>query len=641
MARGISSETSEKLAELKKNIADFPTVPGIYIMKNAIDKIIYVGKAKVLRARVRSYFTGKTHSAKTQYLVSHIAKIEYIVTKTEVEAFLLEASLIKKHRPKYNIRLKDDKTYPYIKVSMADEFPRLYLSRKVKRDGSLYFGPFTSGLAVWETIRFLNRTFQLRDCGDHYFRNRTRPCLTHQIGNCTAPCVAMVNKEQYGKDVEGALLFLKGKDKQVLKELTKRMKSAAAEEQFEYAAKLRDSMSALEAILEKQAVINAMGEKDQDVIGFEGDERGCTIEVLHVRQGKLLGSQPHFMPLLNPTDEEENPQDWLASFVNQYYEENMVPDEVLLGADLGRDMHKLLEAVMHERTGRNIVVRYPTNQEGHRLLEIAQANATEHFKHHVTKNERKHKGLEEIKERLGLPDLPMRIECYDISNFQGSESVASQVVFEEGVPSKDYYRRYKIKTVQGANDFAMMKEVLSRRLAHTEQDEPQLIVVDGGKGQLSMAVAVLEELGKTNIPVAGLAKARTLGNFNDADVKGSEERVFLPGRQNPVTFPKNSEALHILVGIRDEAHRFAISYHRKLRENRSLESELDHIVGLGEKRKKTLLRKFESIDQLKCAAASEIAELPGFNTVLAERVLLQLNEDEMPVSEDTQPGVQK
>ncbi|MDZ4676876.1 MAG: excinuclease ABC subunit UvrC [Oligoflexia bacterium] len=640
MARNSKSDISEKLTELKASIAGFPTTPGIYLMKNAIDKIIYVGKAKVLRSRVRSYFTGSGHSAKTQYLVSHISKIEYIVTKTEVEAFLLEASLIKKHRPKYNIRLKDDKTYPYIKVSMADDYPRLYLSRKVKRDGSMYFGPFTSGLAVWETIKFLNRTFQIRDCSDHYFRNRTRPCLTHQIGNCTAPCVDIVDKETYQKDIQGALLFLRGKDKLLLKEITKRMKEAANDEQFEYAAKLRDSLEGLESILEKQSVINAMGEKDQDVIGYEGDERGCTIEVLHVRQGKLLGSQPHFMPLLNPTAEDENPQEWLASFVNQYYEENMVPDEVLLGADLGRDIHKLLEAVLCERTGKKVVVRYPTSQDASRMLEIAQANASEHFKHHVTKTERKHKGLEEIKERLGLSELPMRIECYDISNFQGAEAVASQVVFEEGVPSKDWYRRYKIKTVQGANDFAMMKEVLSRRMTHVEQDEPQLIVVDGGKGQLSMAVAVLEELKKTHIPVIGFAKARTLGKFDDADVKGSEERVFLPGRQNPVTFAKNSEALHILVGIRDEAHRFAISYHRKLRENRSLESELDHIVGLGEKRKKALLRKFESIDQLKCAPAADIAMLPGFNSVLAERVLLQLNEDESSVNEDTQPSIQ-
>jgi excinuclease ABC subunit C len=627
------TKPEDKITQLKEIVSQFPTEPGVYLMKNAIDKIIYVGKAKVLRARVRSYFNSKDHSTKTRSLVNNIDKIDYMVTKTEVEAFLLEASLIKKHRPKYNIRLKDDKAYPYIRVSLQDDFPRLYLVRKARKDGSLYFGPFTSGLMVHETIKFLNRTFQIRDCGDHYFRNRTRPCLTHQIGYCTAPCVGLINKEDYRKDIESALLLLKGKDKQVVKELTRRMKEAAKEEHFEKAGRIRDSIEALRAILEKQSVIDAMGEKDQDVIGFEGDERGCTIEVLHVRQGRLLGSQSHFISV-NPLSAEENPQEWLVSFLNQYYESNMVPDEVLLPVDLGRDLHKLLEAVLEERGHDDVSVRFATDDEGQRLTELANRNAAEHFKNQVARNAKKHLGLDEIREKLNLKDIPMRIECYDISNFQGEEAVASQVVFEEGIPNKDHYRRYKIKTVQGANDFAMMKEVLSRRLAHIEDPEPDLIVVDGGKGQLSVAVAILEELGKPHIPVAGLAKARTLGKFSDADVKGSEERVFLPGRQNPVTFAKNSEALHILVGIRDEAHRFAINYHRKLRDNKTLESELDAVTGLGEKRKRVLLSHFKSVDALKFAQAAEIAELPGFNSVLAERILIQLRDEE------TNPGVE-
>ncbi len=601
-------------------------------MKNVLDKIIYVGKAKVLRARVRSYFNSTDHSAKTKTLITHIDKIEYILTKTEVEAFLLEASLIKKHRPKYNIRLKDDKNYPYIKVSLEDEFSRLYLVRKVKKDGGLYFGPFTSGLMVYETIKFLNHTFQIRDCADHYFRNRTRPCLTHQIGNCTAPCVGLISAEAYRKDIESAMLLLKGRDKQVLKLLTQRMKEAAKDEKFEKAAKLRNSLEALNAILEKQSVINAMGEKDQDVIGFEGDERGCTIEVLHVRQGKLLGSQSHFISV-NPLSALENPQDWLVSFVNQYYESNVVPDEVLLPVDLGRDLHKLLKAVLEERSSKEVGVRFATDTSGQKLGELANRNAAEHFKNQVAKNARKHIGLDEIKEKLGLKEIPMRIECFDISNFQGQESVASQVVFEEGVPNKDLYRRYKVRTVEGPNDFASMKEVLSRRLAHMDEPEPDLLVVDGGKGQLSVALAVLEEIGKNKIPVCGLAKARTLGKFNDKELKASEERIFVPGRQNPVVFAKNSEAYAILVGIRDEAHRFAINYHRKLRDNKTLESELDAVTGLGEKRKKALLRHFQSIDQLKFAPAQEIAELPGFNTVLAERILLQLREDEMVAEE--------
>jgi len=620
----------ERVRRLKDLITQFPTLPGVYLMKNALDKIIYVGKAKGLRNRVRSYFTkSKDHSPKVRFMVGHITRIDYILTKTEVEAFLLEASLIKKYRPKYNIRLKDDKAYPYIMVSLKDEFPRLYMVRRVRNDGNQYFGPFTSGGAVFETIKFLNRTFMIRDCTDTFFRNRTRPCLSYQIGQCTAPCVKYIDKENYRKDVQSTLLFLKGKDKQIMRELNERMVTAAEEERFEYAAKLRDSIEALKAILEKQAVLNAMSEKDQDVIGYQGDERGCTVEVMHVRQGKLLGSKPHFLPLLNPASLEENPQEWLTSFINQYYEENIVPDEILLPDDLGRDICKLLENVLHERSGKEVVVRYPINADGTKLLELANANAQEHFKTYVSKSEKKQKGLEEIQKRLGLPKIPERIECFDISNFQGAESVASQVVFIDGVPSKDHYRRYKIKTVEGPNDFESMREVLTRRLKHEEEDKPDLIVVDGGKGQLGIATAVLKELGIIDIPVCGLAKARTLGDFDDKQVRASEERIFLPGRQNPVTFPNNSEALHILVGIRDEAHRFAITYHRKLRETGSLESELDAIVGLGERRKKLLLQKFKSVDGIRASDVDTIAVLPGFNRVLAERILLHLSDTEI------------
>lgn len=612
---------------LKKLISQFPTSPGVYLMKNNVDKIIYVGKAKNLRARVKSYFTkAKDQTAKTRFLVTHIMKIDFILTKTEVEAFLLEASLIKKYKPKYNIRMKDDKAYPYIKVSMEDDFPRLYLVRRVRKDGGAYFGPFTSGYAVWETIKFLNGAFQIRDCADHFFRNRTRPCLTHQIGRCTAPCVGYVDKEQYRQDIQSALLFLKGRDKQVLKQLEERMKKAAEEERFENAAKLRDSLKALEAILEKQAVLNAMSDKDQDIFGYEGDERGCMVEVMHIRAGKLIGSQPHFLSLLNPASTDENPQEWLTSFINQYYEENIVPDEVLVPDDLGRDIFKLLEAVLEERSGRTITVRYPTNSDSTNLLDLANKNAAEHFKTYVSRSEKKQKGLEEIQQRLGLPALPMCIECFDISNFQGAETVASQVVFMDGVPSKDHYRRYKIKTVEGPNDFESMREVLTRRLKHEDEDRPDLIVVDGGKGQLGIAVAVLKELNLEAIPVCGIAKARSMGSFQDSEVRASEERIFLPGRQNPVTFASGSEALHILTGIRDEAHRFAITYHRKLRESGGLESELDAVIGLGEKRKRLLLKKFSSIDEIRVAEAEVIAALPGFNRVLAERILLHLNE---------------
>lgn len=614
--------------EVREKIKEFPLTSGVYIMKNTGEKIIYIGKAKNIRHRVRSYFgEGKDMAPKTRLLVQHICDIEYILTNTEVEAFLLEASLIKKHRPKYNIRLRDDKAYPYIRFSWSDEFPRLYLSRKVKKDGSLYFGPYTSGFAVHGTIRFLNRTFKIRDCTDAVFKTRKRPCMTYQIGRCTAPCVKYIEKPDYRGEIEGAKLFLKGQNRKVIQALSDRMLKAAEEEKFEVAARLRDSLESVKAILEKQHVINAASDNDQDALGFFGDERGCLIESIHVRAGRVIGRRSHFLPHLNPNDPLEDPREWLVDFMNQYYDENFIPDDVLLPLDIGSDLYKLMEQVLKERSGQKVAVRFATDEKGRALVTMANENAEAQFQKYVSKSEEKLRGLDEIQQKLHLAEKPMRIECYDISTLQGQETVASQVVFEEGVPAKENYRRYKIKTVQGQNDFAAMYEVLQRRFKHTEYEEPQLIVVDGGKGQLAQAVKILSELGKRDIPVVGLAKARTESDFQKAEVQSSQERFFLPGRANPVTFRSNSEALHILVGIRDEAHRFALNYHRKLREASSLESELDYVVGLGEKRKRALLTRFGSVDEIKSADPEEIAKLPGFHRVLAERILLQLNEE--------------
>ncbi len=623
---------------LKLIIADLPETPGVYLMKDIKDKVIYVGKAKSLKGRVRTYFyQNYEHSLKTRFLVNHIQNIEYILTKTEVEAFLLEATLIKKFKPRYNIRLKDDKAYPYIRVSLADEYPRFYLSRKVKHDGSLYFGPYTSAGSVRETLRFISLTFKIRDCADAFFNTRKRPCMTHQIGRCTAPCVDLISKEDYREDIQSAVAFLKGRDKKVVKSISDRMKKASEEERFEAAAKLRDSVNAVKRIWQKQTVVSQK-EFDQDVIVYFGDERGTLIETLHIRAGRMIGNRSHFLPRLNSSSEEEDVREWLTSFLNQYYLDNIVPEEIILQVDLGPEITKLLKAVFKERQDIEPRIIPPTGPDAKKLVDMALENAQAHFKDQVAKKESRTKGLEEIKVRLGLKNLPCRMECFDISNFQGAESVASQVVFEDGAPKKEDYRLYKIKTVEGPNDFASMKEVLSRRLKHTEYDDPDLIVVDGGKGQLKMAVEVLKELGRPELAVVGLAKARTQGEFSDQEIASSEERFFLPNRQNPVLFPTHSEAYQILVGLRDEAHRFAITFHRKLRDEKTLQSQLDLITGLGEKKKKLLLEKFGTLEAIKIAKLEELLLLKGFNRVLAERVLLSLTDEsptELTVGDDS------
>jgi len=630
------------LESIREKVKDFPQSPGVYLMKNKMDRIIYVGKAINLRSRVKSYFLdSKDLSPKTRLLVSHIVSVEYILTKSEVEAFLLEASFIKKHKPKYNIRLKDDKTYPYIRFSMKDKFPRIYLARRVKKDGAHYFGPFTNSKAVFQTIQFLNQTFKIRDCSDHFFKNRTRPCITYQIGYCKAPCVGYISEEDYRNDIKSAISFLQGKNKKILNSLKEEMYEASEEEKFEKAAKLRDRIALIESLFEKQSVVSDEEEKDQDIINFFGDERGVSIEVLSLRHGRVLGSRSQFLSQLNIHSEEEASREWLINFINLYYEDNYIPDEIIVPVELDQETSKILQRALKLRSEREIQVLYASTDKQNRLIEMSLENAKEHFKNHIEGSESKLSGLYEIQKKLKLPHLPQRIECYDISHFQGAETVASQVVFDNGVPNTDQYRKYKLQSVQGVDDYESMKEVLTRRLQHDEWDDPQLILIDGGKGQLNIAAGVLKELNRTDIPVASLAKARTRSGFTDKKVESTKERFFIPGRSNEILFKENSEAFKILVGIRDEAHRFAITYHRKLREKSSLESVLDHIPGIGEKRKKALLTHYKDIDAIKNSNIEDIANLEGFNQKLAETILSHLQEVDEIAEQDEEDNAQR
>jgi excinuclease ABC subunit C len=607
-----------KLLELREVTSNLTKEPGVYLMKNAADVIIYVGKAKNLRNRVKSYFlSSKDMPTKVKHMVRQVDRFDYIVTQTEVEAFLLEASLIKKHRPKYNIRLKDDKSYPYIKCSLTDPFPRFYLARKVKADKSYYYGPYTNSLAVRITMQFLNQTFMIRDCSNGFMKTRKRPCLTYDMGRCSAPCVNLIDEKKYGVAIKKSLAFLEGQQEKTVKVLESQMFDFAKNENFEVAAKIRDQIKSIQSILEKQTVVS-QDQMDVDLMTMFTEATGSLVEIVSVRKGRVIGSRPYFFNKNNMGAEYEDERHWFVSFLNHYYDDNYVPDRIVIPIDLGRELLTLFLKVLESRTQRKVSLDHVPHEKEKALVLLGEKNAKIHFEKQALITAKKDEGLKLIQEKFKLPEFPRRIECFDISNFQGYESVASQVVFFDGLPSAEDYRKYKIKTVIGPNDFESMKEVLSRRFAHKELPDPQLIVVDGGKGQLKMACEALAEVGRSDIPVVGIAKSRTESSFEKAEVEATQERFFLPGRQNPVIFRENTEAFRILVSLRDEAHRFAIEFHRKLRDKESLASILDHIPGLGPKKREALDNAFPTIEHLKQASLEDILNTPLMDKKLAE-----------------------
>ena len=641
-----TSEASETLNSLKplslrEKLHLFakalPQNAGVYLMKNSRGQVIYVGKAKNLRKRVSSYFLKPSEkSVKGKLLLHHLQSMDYVVTRGEVEAFLLEASLIKKHRPRYNIRLKDDKFYPYIYLSWQHTFPRLFLTRRVVQNKGFYFGPYSSALSVRQSIRSINQLFQIRDCSDSDFKSRQRPCLSYQMGYCQAPCVGYVSESSYRKNVKKVLDFLRGKSENILKEQETAMRKAAKEEKFEVAARLRDGLYAIQAILEKQSVIDAESCLNQDAIGFFGNEKGSLLQMVYVRQGRVIGNRFYFFPQWNVRNDEAETKDWLVDFINQYYLDNILPDEILLSLDLGRHLCSLLQKVFYERNGRHIKVLFATSKKGQSLIQMACENAEHHFDSYVRKAEDQQAALFQLQKKLNLPQLPLRIECYDISHFQGHQTVASEVVFEEGLPRKDQYRSYNLQNTQGKpDDYASMYEVLNRRLKQEyqeEQNRPHLILVDGGKGQLQKACQVLKELDCSAIPVVAIAKARTekssKGSFAHKEIVRSEERLFLPHRKNPLLLPKNSSGLKLLTFLRDEAHRFALKQHRRLRHRKQFSSFLDGLQGIGTKKKQLLLKHFSSSQELLEAGARKIAHLSGFSLSQAQSLLHQLLERE-------------
>jgi len=606
---------------LSHKLEGIPAEPGVYLLKDRNGKVLYVGKAKSLRSRVRAYFRENGDGRmQVRFLMKRVRDFDTLVARSEKEALILENNLIKQYKPRYNIRLKDDKSYLSAKIT-RHAWPRITVTRRIVKDGGRYLGPFGSADGLRETIDVIRKVFPLRTCSDGVFRNRSRPCIEYQIKRCLGPCCLPVDREEYDRHLQAAQMLLEGKNLELLKEMRERMKAYAERLEFEEAARVRDRVRAIEKTVERQTVLHHWG-GDQDVFGLY--RQGGFIEalVLMIRNGKLTSTQSWSFQDLEFPDEEV-----LADLLTQYYSGvRFLPDEVIVPVAI-EDADVRAE-LLSERRGRRVEFVVPQRGDKLRLLEMAMENARQSFNSRRDNENTREKMLEEVRTKLHLHNSPKRIECYDISNLQGSMVVASQVTFDEGEPQKALYRRYRIRTVEGQDDFASMYEVLSRRLrrAVEENEFPDLWVIDGGKGQLNVAVEVLKEARLfEQIEVVSIAKQHVLNDPRERTVEKSEERIFLPNRKDPIVLPKNSTALFLMVRVRDEAHRFAITYNRELRRRARLRSVLDDIEGIGPVRRRALLRHFGSLRRIREASVEQLALVKGVNRELAAEIRRHLD----------------
>lgn len=583
-------------------------------MKDEHNKVIYVGKSKNLRTRIRSYFGGKDSRPMIPFLVSRIHDLEFIVTDTEKEALILENTLIKKYRPRYNVNFRDDKNYFSIKIDFREKIPRFQLVRRIKKDGAKYFGPYSSSAAVKETLHFLQQIFPLRTCRDMEFSARTRPCIEFEIKRCLAPCCDLVESEDYQKLVKDAVLFMEGHGKKLISELKSRMKTTADDLNFEEATVIRDRISAITATLEKQRAVS-MSFRDQDVFGVYRSGNQLQMCILYIRNGSILGTKKFPLVKIGADSSEV-----LSSLLKQYYDgEVFIPHEIITPENI-EDRKVIEEWLTEKRKGGKVSVIVPKRGERVNLLTIAANNAENAFNMERIHEADEEKALKVLAERLHLKKMPHRIECFDISNVGGRYAVGSMVTFLEGKPEKSGYRRFKIQTVIGADDYSMIYEVLRRRYRNTE-NLPDLIVVDGGKGQLNVALNVLRELEIKEMDVIGLAKeSRSISGKNKTIIHKEEDRVYLPDRKNPVYLSRHPIALFLLQRVRDEAHRFAVSYHRKLKEKMDFRSIVDEIPGIGDFRKKALLSYFKDVEKIKKASRKDLEKIPGIGEETADRI---------------------
>ncbi|HSR57839.1 MAG TPA: excinuclease ABC subunit UvrC [Candidatus Binataceae bacterium] len=621
------SETAEASArdadgEVERKLEALVPDPGVYLLKDKAGKVLYVGKAKSLRSRVRAYFRdGGDERFQVRFLMRRVRDFDTLVTTNEKEALILENNLIKQYKPRYNIRLKDDKSYLSAKIT-NHAWPRIMVTRKIVKDGGKYFGPFGSADGLRETIDVIRKVFPLRTCSDAVFKNRSRPCLEYQIKRCMGPCCLPVDRDEYGRHLHAAQMLLEGKNLELLREMRDQMKAHAERLEFEQAARVRDRVRAIEKTVERQTVLHHWG-IDQDVFGLYREGGFIEAIVLMIRGGKLTSTQSWSFQDLEFAD-----QDVFADLLTQYYSgARNLPDEIILPIEL-EDAGVRAE-LLSERRGKKVEFIVPQRGEKTRLLEMAMENARQSFASRRDNEQTREKMLEDVRAKLHLKNTPKRMECYDISNLQGTMVVGSQVTFDEGEPRKDLYRRYRIRGFEGQDDFASMYEVLKRRLerAVRENEFPDLWVIDGGKGQLNVAVEVLKEAALLDqIDVVALAKQHVLNDRRDGEVVKSEERVFLPNRKDPIVLPKNSTALFLLVRIRDEAHRFAITYNRELRRRARLRSMLDDIEGIGPVRRRALLRHFGSLRRIREASVEEIAQVKGMGGDLAAEIRRHLDQ---------------
>lgn len=599
---------------LKEKLISVPRSPGVYIMKDVQGKVIYVGKANDLKSRLNSYFNGKDTRPMAPFLMARLSDIEFITTTTEKEALILENNLIKKYHPRYNVILRDDKTYYHLSLDPSEKFPRLQLVRKRTNNTALYFGPYPSGLSARETLRFVQQVFPLRTCRNRDFKLRARPCLEFQIGRCLAPCKGLIDEAAYRKLADSTVSFLHGRKRELVSDLKKQMEEAAEAFNYEEAARLRDRIQALTHALEKQNVDWA-GDQDQDVLGVYQEGDAYQFCILFVRDGKLLGSKS-----FTPVKTKEDIAEIITSALQQYYDGSNLPEEIIIPCSLPDET--VIAEWLSDKKGKKVLLTAPQRGSKKALSDMACANAREVMGAAMQKEEQKARALQILCEKLSLTTLPRRMECYDISNISGKNAVGSMVVFQDGEPDKSGYRRFRIKTLNEPDDYAMMHEVLMRRFTGNEAF-PDLVVVDGGKGQLNVALSVFKDL-NIKIDVIGLAKEeRTFISGNEIVRKKnpkSEDRVYLPGRKDAVFLSQWPSALSLLQRLRDEAHRFAVSYHHRLKQKDDFSSVLDAIPDIGKKRRKALLKAFGSVLQIQYASLDDLQKVDGIGKELAAKI---------------------